>query len=394
MAPIKIGTDCSGIEAPVQALQNLATFGVKLSHEFSCDVNAHAKTAIEANFPHKIWYDDLCKRDNKKAPYVDIYVAGFPCQPFSTAGLQQGFSDQRGRGKVFFKVLDYIQKAKPRCFILENVMGLIRINKGQYLKAILQELENLGTYNVKWQLMNTRQHGVPHSRNRWYCIGIKKSHDKGTFEFPDKIEQPPLELFLEPRESDAAVRVGPVSESRTARTNVNAALRNIAKAGKNPYKESCIVDCDSSASRSKWTHEFVPCITCSRGNGHWVTNRGRRLTNIEMHRLQGMNPTKFKVAVSRAKHGFQLGNSMSVCVLERIFVSLLPAAQLVGPSVKLEDRWKSGKALKELAKTRGGSFKKMDDETHQRLLKSSTTYKRMLTMKKGEEERNAKRQRC
>merc|ERR1711935_1258305 len=102
-----IGTDCSGMEAPIQAIRNLP---VKYQHKFSCDVNKDARATIEANFPHGIMYKDLTKRNNKTAPYVDIYIAGFPCQPFSTAGLQQGFGDKRGRGEIFFKVLDYIQK--------------------------------------------------------------------------------------------------------------------------------------------------------------------------------------------------------------------------------------------------------------------------------------------
>jgi len=110
------------------------------------------------------------------------------------------------------------------------------------------------------------------------------------------------------------------------------------------------VDCDSSPNCTKWTQNVAPCITSSRGSGHWVTNRGRRLRKQEMMRLQGMNPTTFKVAISETQLGKQLGNTMSVNVLERLFVRLLPAAGLARGELK--DRWATGQAVKKLADTR------------------------------------------
>merc|ERR1711865_874710 len=79
------------------------------------------------------------------------------------------------------------------------------------------------------------------------------------------------------------------------------------------------------------------------------------MLKTEMMRLQGMDPTKFVVAVSENRLGHQLGNTMSVCVLERLFTRLLPAAKLVGSTIK--DRWASGQALKKLMATRGKGFK-------------------------------------
>lgn len=374
MAVVKIGTDCSGMEAPVQALQNLAPFGVSLEHEFSCDVNAYAKDTITANFHNKIWYEDLTKRDNAKAPYVDIYVAGFPCQPFSAAGLGQGFADTKGRGKIFFKVLDYIKVQQPRIFLLENVKGLTKLDKGRYLQAIMSALEGLGTYNIYSQVLNTRDHGVPQCRNRWYCVGILKKHDKGTFTFPEAIAKPDLELFLEPKTGDMDLRRSHRNEtSKTARTNIQKAIRDIPKKGLNPLADTCMLDCDSSPGRNSFVHQFVPCLTCGRARGHWIINRGRRLLPIEMHRLQGMDPAKFKVAVPERKHGFQLGNTMSVNVLERLFLRLLPAAGLAS-AAKMRDRWASGEAVRELVKAR--EFQEMDAGTFKKLQEESLTFKR------------------
>jgi len=321
------------------ALRNL---GVPLDHVFSCDVNRHVKTTIMQNFPPRVFFDDLTARDNAVAPRADLYVAGFPCQPFSSAGLQQGFSDRRGRGEIFFHVRDYIEKQTPKVFVLENVSGLVKLNGGGYFRAIVQALETLGCYNIYHRILDTKEHGVPQSRPRIYFVGIHRSCDDGSFRFPEPVERPSIELFLEPRKSEPSASDLPPQSQSTARRNVLKALHEIALKGVDPLKVAFLVDIDSSTNRMKYTREVTPCLTCSRGGGHWVTNRGRRLTKAEMMRLQGMDPQTFKVAVSNTQLGKQIGNAMSVNVLERLFVRALPAAGLM-PHGSLVDRWESGK---------------------------------------------------
>jgi len=252
-------------------------------------------------------------------------------------------------------VLDYIKKQKPRVFILENVSGLCKKKMRPYLEAILKELKDLRVYNVEWQILDTKQHGVPQSRRRWYCVGIQKKFDTGKFAFPEPIARPSIEKFLERRDAKLAVEGLPPKSQKTAGFNVKKALHGLKSQGLDPSKEPFIVDCDSSPGRSVVTHGYSPCITCSRGGGHWLTNRGRRMLKTEMMRLQGMDPTKFTVAVSENRLGHQLGNTMSVCVLERLFTRLLPAAKLVRGTIT--DRWASGQALKKLMATRGKGFK-------------------------------------
>ena len=102
------------MEAPIQAMRGL---NLEYDHIFSCDNNKHVRTTINANFPHQIMYFDIKKRDNNLTPEVDVCVAGFPCQPFSSAGLGKGFEDKEDRGMIFFNMLDYIQTKKPKVFI-------------------------------------------------------------------------------------------------------------------------------------------------------------------------------------------------------------------------------------------------------------------------------------
>merc|ERR1719468_941385 len=373
MKSLRLGTDCSGMERPAMALKNL---GVHVDHQFACDVNAHAKSTIMANFPPKVFFDDLTTRDNEKAPTVDMYVAGFPCQPFSTAGLQQGFKDVRGRGEIFFSVLDYIEAKQPSVFVLENVSGLVKINGGEYFKAILASLEALGTYNIYHQLLDTKQQGIPQSRRRVYMVGIKKSCDKGTFTFPEPVKMPSIESFLDPRKRKPTMEDLPPESNTTAHGNVKRALEELIAKGHDPFRESWVVDIDSSAARMQYKFDCTPCMTCSRAAGHWVTSRGRRMNTNEMLRLQGMlTPSEgFVMAVSERQLGKQVGNAMSCNILERLFVRLLPAAGLAR-AAQLHDRWQAAKSAPVTPKARrvGRAASKTPSPTVKRTLRRTAS---------------------
>jgi len=256
---------------------------------------------------------------------------------------------------IFFHIRDYIEKKRPKVFILENVAGLANINKGQYLEAILASLDELGSYNVYHRILNTKQHGVPQNRRRIYIVGLRSDVDDGSFRFPDPIPSMKLDKFLDklPKGFNVEKSLPPPTQT-VARNNVETALRKLKRKGSDPWEESWVVDCDSSPNRSSCQEECAPCLTCSRRDGHWVTSRGRRLRKTEMMRLQGMDPTIFKVAVSERELGKQLGNTMSVNVLERLLARLLPAVGLAAR--KLPDRWESGEAIRALGATRGQPF--------------------------------------
>ena len=129
---------CSGVEAPIEALNNL---GIPFEHRFSCDNDLLVRTSIKANHKPKQLFEDIKARDNAHTPYVDLYVAGFPCQPFSTAGKKESLEDSQGRGTIFFDVLKYIQDKRPATFILESVSGLTTLNEGKQLSVIVKALE-------------------------------------------------------------------------------------------------------------------------------------------------------------------------------------------------------------------------------------------------------------
>jgi DNA (cytosine-5)-methyltransferase 1 len=210
---IKIGTDFSGIGSPEQALIKL---GVKHKSMFACDFDKYAKQSYLANYSPEIFYDDVTKRNHKEAPYVDLYVAGFPCQAFSIAGNRDGFEDSRGT--LFFDLLQYLKAKRPKYFILENVRGLTNHDNGQTFKVIIdalaktvnkevrgglfaeQQVPNLG-YHIYYKILNTRDFGIPQNRERIFIVGFRD--DKHSFKFPKEM---PLKIklkdLLEEREVD------------------------------------------------------------------------------------------------------------------------------------------------------------------------------------------------
>lgn len=322
----------------MMALQNL---GVDTRHVFACDIDSHAKQTILANHKPEVFFDDLCKRDNATAPKSDLYVAGFPCQPFSAAGLTQGFEDLRGRGQIFFEICDYLENQRPRCFVLENVKGIINHEGGATFKTVLKALGKIGkgAYTVSWDKLNTKLHGVPHNRERVYFVGILTRHAIAPFEFPEPLETcPSIEQILDPRTRRPSSEDLPPASQTTCRRNVKVALQELRAKGHDPLVEPWVVEIDCTTPRLQYVLGKSPCITVRRGSGHWITSRGRRMTKAEMMRLQGMDLGKFKQVVSDNALGRQIGNTMSVNVLERLFVRLLPAAGLCKAS-ELTDRW-------------------------------------------------------
>ena len=99
---------------------------------------------------------------------VDVICGGFPCQAFSIAGARRGFEDTRGT--LFFEIARFADILKPKYLFLENVKGLLNHDKGNTFKTILGALDGLG-YDVEWQVLNSKNHGVPQNRERVFIIG-------------------------------------------------------------------------------------------------------------------------------------------------------------------------------------------------------------------------------
>ena len=143
-------------------------------------------------------------RNPKELPDHDLYVAGFPCQPFSAMGLREGVSDRHGRGRIITHIVVALQAKQPRAFILENVQRLVTSHQKAFCR-ILQKLRSIGgnAYDVSWRVVNTEDHGIPQHRERVYIVGVKKDLAKGCppFTWPAPRAPIPLADFLTKDES-------------------------------------------------------------------------------------------------------------------------------------------------------------------------------------------------
>jgi len=133
----------------------------------------------------------------------DILCAGFPCQPFSQAGFQQGFDDEKERGNLFYKIMEILEYHKPEFVFLENVPNLKSHDNGNTYKVIHNSLEEL--YETKDDIISPHYFGIPQHRTRFYIVGRLKS--KGglkDFQFPDHTDRPDCNIndIIVPEDDD------------------------------------------------------------------------------------------------------------------------------------------------------------------------------------------------
>ena len=132
------------------------------------EIDKYATEIYQRHFPDHKNYGDITKIKPNKLPNFDLLVGGFPCQAFSIAGKRKGFKDTRGT--LFFDIARILRSKKPRLFLLENVKGLLSHDNGSTFKTIIATLTKLG-YDVQWQVLNSKNFGVPQNRERVFIIG-------------------------------------------------------------------------------------------------------------------------------------------------------------------------------------------------------------------------------
>jgi DNA (cytosine-5)-methyltransferase 1 len=153
---------------------------------YANDIDDNACAIFEKNFGIKPDNRDIRTVASEELPEFDILTGGFPCQSFSVVAQNPprlGIKDDRGM--LFFEMCRILRERKPKCFIAENVKGILTANKKAAFPLILQEFENSG-YDVKYTVLNAAAYGVPQKRERVIIVGFRKDL-KIDFSFPAPI---------------------------------------------------------------------------------------------------------------------------------------------------------------------------------------------------------------
>lgn len=185
---IRLGTSFSGIGAIEHAFKRL---NIRTEIVFAGDIDANCKKSYFANYKisEEKWHDDIHNLDaTKYAGKIDLFVGGAPCQAFSLRGKHGGFEDTRGT--LFREFARIVMECKPKVFIFENVKGMLYHDNGKTWETIKKTFENDCGYQVYSQVLNSKDYGIPQSRDRIYCIGFR---EETNFKYPAPI---PLKLTV------------------------------------------------------------------------------------------------------------------------------------------------------------------------------------------------------
>ncbi len=257
---------------------------------------------------------DITEIDEKDIPKHDILLAGFPCQPFSQAGLKKGFED--ARGTLFFNIAKILREKRPKAFMLENVKQLRGHDKGRTIEVILSILNELNYYVPDPEVLNTYHFGAPQNRERIIIVGFNKDYlptDYVEFKYPKGYV-------------DDSVKVGAILESEVPdRFTISDKLYQGHLERKKAHEKKgngfgfCLFNSDS-----KYT-STISARYYKDGSEALIEQNGknpRMLTPRECARLQGF-PEEFIIAVSNSQAYKQFGNSVCINVIDAVANNML-----------------------------------------------------------------------
>jgi DNA (cytosine-5)-methyltransferase 1 len=301
----------AGIGGIRLAFENAGAGSVKCV--FSSEWDEKAQETYEANFGEKP-EGDITKINAEDIPDHDILTAGFPCQPFSIAGVSKNnaLGNEHGfkhatQGTLFFDVANIIDKKRPKAFLLENVKNLRSHDKGNTFKIIEKTLREELDYTIFTQVIDART-TVPQHRERIYIVGFREPI---FFDFPKMPDlKPKFKNILEKN----------VPEKYTLTDNLWTYLQNYAakhKAKGNGFGYGLADMNGVSRTLSARYYKDGSEVLIAQDN-----KNPRRLTPRECARLMGY-PDDFKIVCSDTRAYKQFGNSVVVPVVQQIAVQML-----------------------------------------------------------------------
>ncbi|MDP0490181.1 MAG: DNA (cytosine-5-)-methyltransferase [Verrucomicrobiota bacterium JB023] len=298
---------------------------------WSCDWDKYARKTYEANFGEEP-FGDIHEIAPAAIPRHDILCGGFPCQPFSIAGVSKknslgrkhGFSDEK-QGNLFFSIADIIDVHRPRAFVLENVKNLKSHDKGHTFDVIRRTLTEALGYTLYHKVIDAKS-VVPQHRERIFLVGFREPR---WFEFPEFNEEgPKLSSILEKK----------VESKYTLTDHLWTYLQNYAakhKAAGNGFGFGINGPSDTTRTLSARYYKDGSEILIKQRK----PKNPRRLTPRECARLMGY-PDTFNIPVSDTQAYKQFGNSVVVPVVSKIaqkVVASLERPANYSPDLVLKD---------------------------------------------------------
>ena len=239
-----------------------------------CEIDKFARASYKAIYhtEGEVEFHDITKVRNEEwrqfRGKVDLICGGFPCQAFSIAGKRRGFLDET-RGTLFFEIARAAKEIKPPLLLLENVKGLLSHDKGRTFRTILSTLDELG-YDAEWQVLNSKDFGVPQNRERVFIIGHLRGRSERTI-FPIRGESPTVDSCKPKR------------------------LGNINPSGRGMNGEVYRIDTPSPTVTTNKGEDGEPMFTLTSQDRHGIVIAGRlpsaRQQSGRVYSSNGLAPT-------------------------------------------------------------------------------------------------------
>jgi len=311
----------------------------RLGHEcvYANDFDKYAGQIYNSRFNRQIDTRDIRLVKTDELPDFDLLVGGFPCQAFSIAGKRLGFEDTRGT--LFFEIARIIKDKRPKYFLLENVKGLLNHNRGETFQTILATINELG-YESEWQILNSKNHGVPQNRERIFISGYIRGEPRPKI-FPIRQTN---RVYFESNEDKE--KIHNIASTMTARqyaswngnfvinqinnpthsnnrvydsNGISPTLNTMQGGNRQPKLTIPVLTPDrenkrQNGRRLKENGDISYTLVCQFVNGVYDGSKIRRLTEIECERLQGF-PDNWTEGISSTQRYKCLGNAVTVNVV-------------------------------------------------------------------------------
>ena len=230
---------------------------------YQCEIDSFCRALLKRHWPEVWRTEDIREIGYEDLPAADVWVGGFPCQDVSLAAMGPRAGLGGRRSSLFFEYYRLLREGRPRVFVIENVPGFLSSHSGRDFRIAVRSLAELG-YGVGWRVLNSKNFGVPQSRQRIYIVGCR-----GDWRGPGQI-------LFEPERSE-----GHASQSRAHEPK---SLSPFKKVFGDPFKGPivqgiayCLYACSARHTGTDWSRTYVS----------YPDGRVRRLTPLESERVQG-----------------------------------------------------------------------------------------------------------